>query len=269
MKVLLLVLLACSFYLTLGHMRWRCPAPRSDSTGIKNPYPCGAQTGNWTGPVTRIAPGLLTIYFEESISHKGAPFRIALSIVDDSNYDQHLLVDHIPHNDAGPDPIYDNPSTYKQYKLTVNIPNINCPRCSLSIVNPMTDKIPIGDSCTYPLGPNMCRSVYHSCANVIITGTISPPNWDYEYNPPPNWGQFPPPFSPYTQEVGVWVDGWLQGQSNVPQGVCSQEIVITSDLPTNSGLSAVTIFVIVVLAVAFVAIVGFVVLAFKGKYAVF
>jgi len=265
MKVALLVWLAC-FYLALGHMRWKCPSPRAESTGIKT-YPCGAQTGNWTGPITTITPGILTVYFEESISHKGAPFRIALSIFDDSNYDQHVLVDHIPHNDAGPDPIFNNPSTYKQYKLTINIPNINCPRCTLSIVNPMTDKIPIGDSCTYPTGANVCNSVYHSCANVIILGTINPPQWDYVYNPPPNWN-YPPLHSPYTQETGTWVDGWLSGQSDIPHGVCSQEIVITSNTPTNTGLSAVTIFVLVVLAVALVAIVAFVVIALKGRYAV-
>ena len=57
------------------------------------------------------------------------------------------------------------PSTYTQYSITINIPNVNCERCSLHLSNPMTDKIgndgaPSGIGCT---DPGSCFSVYHSC----------------------------------------------------------------------------------------------------------
>jgi len=267
MRSLLLLLIIGLVLPSFGHMRFRCPIPRSEETGIKGPYPCGSQNDDWSGPVTTISPGPFTIYYEESISHRGAPFRVALSINDDTNYDLHVLVDHIPHNDAPPNPIFNDPSTYKQYRLTINIPNIDCPRCTLSLINPMTDKIPIGSNCTYPKGTNnICASVYHSCANVVIKGSIPPPQWQYEYNPPPHW-TYPPPFSPYTQEVGTWNNGWLAGQNNVPVGECSTEMNIQNENPTddNNGTSGATTFAIVVAAVACVALVALLIASLTNK----
>lgn len=59
--------------------------------------------------------------------------------------------------------------TWVQYRISVNIPDIDCERCSLQVSNPMTDKIPQNTTCTDPDGT--CFSVYHSCANVAIMGT--------------------------------------------------------------------------------------------------
>jgi hypothetical protein len=117
-----------------------------------------------------LEPGKITLVFEESISHKGAPFRIALSQEGSDVYDC-VLLDHIPHNDAGK-PNYYDPSTFVEYRITVNIPDVKCERCALQLINPMTDKIGIGRSCVLASSstPNYCFSVYHSCANVNITG---------------------------------------------------------------------------------------------------
>ena len=84
---------------------------------------------------------------------------------DGSDDDSCVLLDHIPHNDCCR-PILFVPSTYTQYSITIDIPNINCERCSLHLSNPMTDKIgndgsPSGIGCTDPDGT--CFSVYHSC----------------------------------------------------------------------------------------------------------
>lgn len=56
-------------------------------------------------------------------------------------------------------------TTYTPYAITINIPNVNCERCSLHLSNPMTDKIgsdgsPTGIGCS---DPGTCSSVYHSC----------------------------------------------------------------------------------------------------------
>jgi len=83
----------------------------------------------------------------------------------------------------------------KQLNVKLIIPNINCTRCSIQIVNPMTDKIPGGSCCPYPTGDNFCKSVYHSCANVIIAGTIPVESYRHQYNGP---------CGSYTQQSGNW-----------------------------------------------------------------
>ncbi len=85
--------------------------------------------------------------WEESIEHRGSPWRFAISINDDSNYESHILLNHIPHNDG------EGPRTsrnYLFYALTLEIPDIDCPSCSLQMINPMTDKISGGGTCNFP-----------------------------------------------------------------------------------------------------------------------
>ena len=88
-----LLLLASALLLPLAssHSRWSCPEPRSPSTGIKS-GPCGGDTNDFSDPlllltadgenngsIVEIKPGPLRVTFEESITHRGAPFRISLS----------------------------------------------------------------------------------------------------------------------------------------------------------------------------------------------
>ena len=62
--------------------------------------------------------------------------------------------------------------------MTVTIPDVNCPQCTLQLLSPMTDKIS-SETCTYnPLDATgnsngQCFSNYHSCADVSIAGTGS------------------------------------------------------------------------------------------------
>ena len=153
-----------------AHSRWKCPKPRSKSTGIKD-GPCGSRYMNdFNVPededIIEIQPGLHRIVFEESIHHTGSPFRISLSGDGSDEYnDVCVILDHIPHNDCCR-PNDNDPTTYTQYVITINIPNVICDRCSLHLSNPMTDKIgldgtPTGIGCSDPNGT--CQSVYHSC----------------------------------------------------------------------------------------------------------
>lgn len=68
----------------------------------------------------------------------------------------------------------------------------------------MTDKISMGDCCTYPNGDDECKSVYHSCANIKITGTQDPAT--YAAN-----NKYSGPQGPYTQEsvVGLTIEVYL------------------------------------------------------------
>eukprot|EP01120_Amphizonella_sp_Union-15-10_P003471 TRINITY_DN13889_c0_g1_i1.p1 TRINITY_DN13889_c0_g1~~TRINITY_DN13889_c0_g1_i1.p1 ORF type:complete len:279 (-),score=32.55 TRINITY_DN13889_c0_g1_i1:141-977(-) len=245
MKLLLFLYLVG---LVCAHMRWKCPAPRSEDTGIKQ-APCGS-FNDTTGHITEITPGLYTVYWEESISHKGAPFRISLAVHNDTY--SYVLVDHIPHNDEPPNPTYNDPSTYKQYRLTIRIPDIDCNSCSLQIVNPMTDKIPIGANCT---DPGTCTSVYHSCANVKILGSTPVSEWKYIYSPPINWTYALG--GPYTQESGNWTNGWLLRQDDVVHGNC---------LSGDDGLSPGAIFGIVVLVLVVVIIFAFVIVSLFRRH---
>jgi len=131
--------------------------------------PTGPQYNNFNaGGFTTLNVGANTLIFRETIVHRGAPFRIALSFGTDDGFNQYVLLDHIPHN----------PLSYSQarYIVNVTVPDVNCRgNCSLQLVQIMTDKF------TTPCQPsdlvNSCGSrsyVYFSCANVHIPGTQPP-----------------------------------------------------------------------------------------------
>lgn len=73
--------------IVIAHARWKCPLPRDelDAQNQHIPFentgnkvgPCGPMSGKWgAGTVTSLKPGWNTIVWEESVSHKGSPFRI-------------------------------------------------------------------------------------------------------------------------------------------------------------------------------------------------
>ena len=61
----------------------------------------------------------------------------------------------------------------------------------------MTDKIAQNACCNYPSGKDVCYSVYHSCANVIINGTQTVESYIH---------QNALPKGPYTQESAIWIN---------------------------------------------------------------
>ena len=223
----LLLLLSTHYLSTEGHIRWECPAPRNPDTGIKS-GPCGEETDQFAASAAyTIAPGPFTVQWEESITHVGAPFYIALTQdgrdTDTLFLKPCILLDHIPHNDLT-NPNFVNESTFELYSLTIEIPDVSCERCSLHIVNPMTDKIgdrgaPNGVGCTYP---GFCGGVdvYHSCTVPIrINGTIPRRNYICPNVNPSDW-----PNSwkgdngkavnttkrlEYRRESGTWKDSFL------------------------------------------------------------
>jgi len=170
----------------LGHFFLLTPTPRNPNPGIKQ-YPCGGDAFG-TGTITKIVPGNYTVVWQETISHTGAPYVIAISYYDD--FHSLILVDQIPFNPNGsvPGP---NP---KIYGFNINIPDIDCPKCALHMYNPMVDKIAINTSCPYPTGNNKCFSVYHSCADIMITGKNSIESFanNYAFSFPSCWQKDPP-----------------------------------------------------------------------------
>ena len=205
-----------------AHSRFVCPAPRSQDTGIKN-GPCGSNFDDFMGPVMTLEPGPLTIEFEESVAHTGAPWRVSLSADgDDSVSKECILLDHIPHDDNS-SPAYENEATYHKFRITVNIPDVDCAACSLHLANPMTDKIgaagkPTAEGCTEP---GTCFSVYYSCTTPLrITGSVPRALYSCPSSPPLDWPQqWTSPDTGrivntsdshvYRRESATWVDGWL------------------------------------------------------------
>ena len=111
--------------------------------------PCGPFSGDWgRGSVEFLNTGWITVEFEESVSHAGSPFRIAL--LDSSEKPRLVLLDHIPHNDASrPVPYVEK--SYVSYKISIYIPDVDCVKCTLQLLYIMTDKsIKCGiDTCYY------------------------------------------------------------------------------------------------------------------------
>eukprot|EP01084_Bolivina_argentea_P097400 175083_1 len=194
------VTLLCIFQLIDGHMRFLYPVPRSESAGIKV-GPCGDDNNDFSGTITTLQPNsVVTVQLQEVIHHVGAPYRFALSHVNSDEYEDCILLDHIPQHARvrRADVLF----------INITIPDVDCDPCALQALSVMTDKISEGDCCKYePDGTSgTCFSNYHSCANVRIHGKENrvglqceqPIVWPYR-----NWQQ-----DIYTQETTVtyWRD---------------------------------------------------------------
>lgn len=193
--------------------------------------------------MTKLSPGWVTLQWEESITHLGSPFRIALSEENCESpacFDTCILLNHIPHDDSSA-PCGNPPCTpYTQYRVTVLIPDVYCNQCILQLVMVDTAKIKPGDTCTYPSGYSGrhfitgvndseligqysstlgayyndrrgfdgkpytgCPSVYHSCANVFIDG--QQPRQGLQCEQPVDWPYRDLPFGFYgTSESAPW-----------------------------------------------------------------
>jgi len=190
LSILLILSLSSAIH---AHFRLAFPPARSPNPGLKS-YPCGGIPWMSTQAITDLVPGPLTLKWQETISHSGAPFRIAIGPSDDSSYDKYILYDHIPHNDV---PVLGT----KFYSFTMNVPDVHCINCTLQIVNPMTDKLPPeSPCCTFPEeegppGTIFCFSVYHSCSNVNIRGRIPLSEWTNTYATP---------CGPYNHNIASW-----------------------------------------------------------------
>lgn len=165
---------ALSFFLALGnaHALFMHPTPRHDGDDRLKQPPCGVGlTDDWTAVYTDLTPGPMWVTFRETINHMGAPYRIALTVGSDSNYDNYVLLDHIPHNNKGN--VTENNPRGKWHKVQVTIPDVNCSQCALQLIQIMTDKFTT--PCTNPAGlSTSCGSplyAYFSCANVRISGS--------------------------------------------------------------------------------------------------
>ena len=225
-------------------MKFVYPPPRSGSAGIKA-GPCGSQDFTY-GSITELEPNsIVTLEIIETIHHRGAPYRIALSHVLDDTYSDCILLNHIPQHTQ---------SALATLYIDIAIPNVNCSAdnyCALQILSVMTDKIGQGNTCEYlPDGKSgSCFSNYHSCANVRINGDMDRDN--LQCSQPSGWPYSDLTWNMYTQESSE--EDWCLMNNNPLQlylltdmnSTCSTESPSpggsTSNAPTVSPSGTVTI----------------------------
>lgn len=153
-------LLATALLLSAGtaraHIRLIEPAPRGDA---QKDGPCGAGAADARGGVvSTFAPGAtITVRWQETVPHPGY-FRISFDpdgqddFVDppapgDPNGGAGVLVDAIADKDGT-----------QVYEQQVTLPAEPCDRCTLQLVQVMTDKAPYGDG----------NDLYYQCADLVL-----------------------------------------------------------------------------------------------------
>ena len=147
-----------------AHIKLNSPAPRfvyaSDGQKVG---PCGS--GTESGDITEFAPGdQIMVEWQETVNHPGH-FRIALDpdggedgLEDPTDYDDfdtpNVLEDNIPDNGGA------------AFSRLVTLPNVECEKCTLQLIQVMTDKP--------PWGPEGGNDIYYWCADIKISGSVEP-----------------------------------------------------------------------------------------------
>lgn len=137
------IFLASSF--CWGHARLIQPSPRNNNAGIKN-GPCGGLARTATPTVVEGGKSL-KITWEETVNHPGK-YIFSLSPGNDVGFSQNVLATVIDIQNTGvPLP--------HQYEVNVMMPDIDCPNCTLQMIQSMEEN---------PAAP----SFYFSCADLNI-----------------------------------------------------------------------------------------------------
>ncbi|PCC66812.1 Chitin binding domain-containing protein [Nannocystis exedens] len=141
----------------LAHITLLEPAPRHDQQKLG---PCGAGTDDARGEVvSTFRPGqTITVRWQETVPHPGY-FRISF---DDEGQD--AFVDPPEAGQSGDPAVVlvdlvadkDGRQTYEQ---AVTLPDVRCDRCTLQLVQVMTDKAPYGDG----------NDLYYQCADLVLS----------------------------------------------------------------------------------------------------
>ncbi|MSP24452.1 MAG: hypothetical protein EXR75_04675 [Myxococcales bacterium] len=140
-----------------AHIKLTSPAPRYVYTNSgQKTGPCGG--GTVTGEVTALKAGQdLTVNWDETVNHPGH-FRIALDLDGGNDF---------------PDPVSEKDKDVKgnviayvadgggsKFSHTFTVPDVACTKCSLQVLQVMTDKL--------PWGPANGNDLYFWCADVSI-----------------------------------------------------------------------------------------------------
>lgn len=150
-KFIVLILLPIELF---AHARLSFPVPRNNNSGIKN-GPCGGLARSAI-PTTVIGGSTITLQWLETIDHPGR-YIFSLSLANDQGFNQNVLAT-IPDLQDGA------AGLPHMYTAQLTIPNINCPTCTLQMIQSMEEN---------PAAP----TYYYSCAdlNIVQAGTTPAP----------------------------------------------------------------------------------------------
>ncbi|MCC6998963.1 MAG: lytic polysaccharide monooxygenase [Deltaproteobacteria bacterium] len=137
-----------------AHIELLSPEPRTLELKVA---PCGLRVPRGSN-VTNYAPGqTITVRWQETVPHPGH-YRISFDADGDDDFvDPGSFTDINTVPSVMIDGIADRDGT-GLYTQQLTLPNINCDRCTLQVIQVMTDKPPYGDG----------NDVYHQCADLII-----------------------------------------------------------------------------------------------------
>ena len=141
----------------------RYPIPAFEDSSNQKDGPCGAPNDSRTRDASRVttlrAGQTISVQFRETINHPGH-FRIAFDADGQDDFRDPAGFTDIQRNPTLPillDGITDKAGG--EYTVSVTLPNIACERCTLQLIQVMTDKGP-----TY--GDN---DLYYQCADIVLT----------------------------------------------------------------------------------------------------
>lgn len=149
LKFLILLLVPTQLW---AHARLVFPQPRNNSSSIKN-GPCGGLARSLAPTVVQ-AGSVMTLQWIETIDHPGR-YIFSLSTANDQGFNLNVLATIPDLQDGGA-------GLPHMYTAQITIPNINCPTCTLQLIQSMEEN---------PAAP----SYYYSCADLNITQAAVPP----------------------------------------------------------------------------------------------
>ncbi len=137
-----------------AHIELMSPEPRTLELKVA---PCGLRVPRGSN-VTHYDPGqTITVRWQETVPHPGH-YRISFDADGDDDFvDPGSFTDLNTVPSVMIDNIADRDGT-GLYTQQLTLPNITCDRCTLQVIQVMTDKPPYGDG----------NDVYHQCADLII-----------------------------------------------------------------------------------------------------
>jgi MYXO-CTERM domain-containing protein len=138
--------------------------PVSNTTDQKSPSPCGARGA---GTPTTLKPGeTITVKWTETISHPGH-FRIAFDTEGTDDLKDPTSFTDIKNPAVAPilaDGLHEHQggASNKKWEAQVVLPNVTCTKCTLQVIQVMTDKP--------PFGPGGGNDFYYRCADIVLAG---------------------------------------------------------------------------------------------------
>jgi len=187
-----------------AHLDLLDPPARYDRRDLKD-GPCGIMGGAQGDPVAVYEPGeKITITIEEYVEHP-SHYRVAFDDEGDDDYRDPVCIEHCESGDETPvfapsdggvilaDQVADSPDIVQAIEVT--LPDVECERCTLQVIQVMYDKKPI------TVGGN---DIYYHCADIVLVSDAE--TMDLGVPSRPDLGPPPPDGGPVAARDGGSVD---------------------------------------------------------------